>query len=146
MNYLYNGKELPALPEWDKETCPYAIIITGIIVGATDLYCSSEPYIAEVVDGYNQITTERVNLLHYRYRTEEYVSGASDGWEQVATSITIHPAPLWTNTDIFYEDGTLYLAASDPVPVTTAAPIDPTSFMQGWLVVRRIAAMRGKKT
>jgi hypothetical protein len=48
---------------------------------------------------------------------------------------------FWTNTDILNEDGSLYLAASDPIPVG-GEPIDPTSFMQGWLVGRRLAGMR----
>ena len=26
-NYVYNGTELPKLPEWDKSTYPYAVIV-----------------------------------------------------------------------------------------------------------------------
>jgi hypothetical protein len=38
--------------------------------------------------------------------------------------------------------GTLYLAASDPVPVSP--PLDPTALLMGWLAGKRMAAMRGK--
>ena len=37
---------------------------------------------------------------------------------------------MWTNEPIYYEDGvTLYLAASDPVPVTQ---LNPAALMQGF--------------
>jgi hypothetical protein len=36
MNYFYNGVELPALPEWDKEAYPYAAIFP--LTNGTDGY------------------------------------------------------------------------------------------------------------
>ena len=41
----------------------------------------------------------------------------------------------WTNTDIYNEDGTLYLAASIPVPVN---PPNPTAMMMGYMVGQAI--------
>ena len=49
--------------------------------------------------------------------------------------------PRWSNYDIYNEDGTVYLAASDPIPVSSFTP-DPSSLTMGWLVGRRIAGQR----
>jgi hypothetical protein len=50
---------------------------------------------------------------------------------------------IWTNHDILRTlDDTLYLAASDPIPVQS---YDPTALLQGYLVGCRLRAMRGKK-
>lgn len=41
---------------------------------------------------------------------------------------------FYTNFDIYNEDGTLYLAASDPIPVGSAPEVEPKSFMAGsWM-------------
>lgn len=59
--------------------------------------------------------------------------------------------PIWAMYDIYYADtdengelaGTLYLAASDPIPVGDE-PIDKASFLQSWFVGRRLARMWNK--
>jgi hypothetical protein len=49
---------------------------------------------------------------------------------------------IWANTNMYYSDGSVYLAASDPIPVPT---YDPDALLQGHLVGCRLRAMRGKK-
>lgn len=57
MNYLYNGVKLPALPEWDKETYPYAVIRTaGTDYGGNtryDLRAFSTPFVFRLNTNYN---------------------------------------------------------------------------------------------
>lgn len=129
-NYLYNGVELPSLPDWDKETHPYAVIIkhsNGYLFAAR-----STAFTAAAESGY-MVGEASVKYL------------AVDGvW--TTSTLAVSGGVIWANHDIYLTaDATaLVLAASSPVPVTTAAPIEPTSFMQGWLVGKKIAAMRGK--
>ena len=140
MNYLYNGVELPALPEWDKGTYPYAVITECATIpasGATHmLYVTSKKLFAET-DG------ECTNGAGHVYR---YIPGNAE-WTYLSEvnivngATTTNGEAIWCNGDIYYKDSTLYLAASDPIPVTT---IDPTSLMQGYLVGCAIRANRGK--
>lgn len=149
----YNGVELPTLPEWDKETYPYALIthFTGIAGTIDDHYrliCweSLPPtYVSSNKDyiGNSDADADPIPAVQATYWDGDT---AWKGFEEFTVRNASLNSLVWANFDIYASDGTLYLAASDPIPVTTAAPIDPTSFMQGWLVGRRIAAMRGKKT
>ena len=134
-NYLYNGIELPALPEWDKETYPYAYITND-----GSLYCFwYEATAKNVGDGgyMTSFSTTRMYLL-------------KDGvWEKTVTYGGGYL--LWSNADTYYAEGdaideelwgTLYLAASDPIPVTSAPAPDAASMLMGWLVGRAIAGQR----
>lgn len=139
-NYLYNGVELLDIrtkwaSEYDGVPAPYGIIASKN--GSYVLYVSSVPFVR---------VNQRVQLndagiyVKYRYST---VSGAA--WLANGQGLNPHDLNcdeyIWTSHDILNEDGSVYLAASDPIPVG-GEPIDPTSFMQGWLVGRRLAGMR----
>ena len=129
-NYLYNGVELPQIPEWDKETYPYvAMTISANVVNAL---MSTEPLGVDDFD----LSDDRVGIKYY-INTELN----PDTWELAANTNIGYIKPFWANYDVLNEDGTIYLAATEPVPVG-GEPIDPTSFMQGWLVGRRLAGMR----
>lgn len=84
------------------------------------------------------------DVLRHKY----FLSGSS--WEydglyntHAGDNMTYHPnQPLiWSSFDILNEEGTVFLAASSPVPVLS---IDHTAMVQGWIVGKRLAAMRGK--
>lgn len=124
-NYLYNGKELPELPNWDKETYPYAIVFLNY-----DRYIF-EPFNA----GSFYYDEENKALLthspHTKSDTYQFDEGDTE-WSlrsnagDCSASHTNnlfygycrnYNTPIWTNTDILKEDGSVYLAASDPVPV-----------------------------
>lgn len=141
MNYLYNGIPLPNVNEvWTddlKAEYPNAAITlaSGIYYFS---YYSTTPTANqhEVIAGASG-------------RTYQATSGEST-WTKSSAAAAITPRkPVWSNYDIYYADdvadvgGTLYLAATDPVPVGT--PItDPLSFAMGWQLGQRLR-MRGKK-
>lgn len=129
MKYLYNGVELPALPDWDKEKYPYAMLLgTGFLWVSTDIpyvlygsvrcYCDYEVYVVQ--DG-------------------------SFVYKSSGSTINVGITPFWSSVDIYYENsledvgGTLFLAASEPVPVT-----DHNARIMGWIVGKRLAAQRGR--
>lgn len=120
-NYLYNGVELPALPDWDKEVYPYAWIDTVTMTRATH-----ELWLVKDVDltAFSASgTTSKKNYF------KMYECLVADGvvpteWtlytskEEMDSASTVScTRTIWTNTDMSYSDGTLILAASEPVPV-----------------------------
>lgn len=106
---LYDGAVLPALPEWDRETYPYALIKDGTYLYAFSSYSynySDGPFITanapkKVWELENAEWVELTNYVNTSVAGNAYFSNL-----------------VWSNLDILNEDGTVYLAASDPVPVT----------------------------
>lgn len=120
--WLYNGWRLPKLPEWDRETYPYAIINFGTI---SYLYVSDVPffYIPKEPDTlyevYNAYTKEAGSALCY-----VGAETAKDFLRKEDYDITLraggraHIQIEWANHDIYsVADDSLYLAATDPIPV-----------------------------
>lgn len=130
-NYLYNGVELPELPEWDKTAYPYAYIVdnTAVVTG----------YVLFV---HGAQSTAKTDGTLFRYGAKMYVP-SDNGWTLHTSSLTVNGKVVWANADVYDTDGNLYLAASDPVdPNATTAPLDPKSMLMGWIVGRRIAGQR----
>lgn len=101
--YLYNGVRLPKLPEWDKTAYPYAVLYE------TDtsyyLYCFAEAKQATLTGG--------VSCWGYGC-----AFGLSDGvWNPRTALLTGSYTTFWANYDVYDSDGTLYMSASEPVPV-----------------------------
>ena len=126
-NYLYNGVELPAVP---KTEYPYEVIVQNNSSGDYFLMADDEAFTASA-DG------DTVRLF-------PGVAYALENGEWVESVGRTNCKAIWSNHNILNEDGTLYLAASDPIPVSTFTH-DPISLTLGWLVGRRIAGQRGKK-
>ena len=106
---LYNGVELPELPEWDKVAYPYACIakISGnyrAIFSQTIL----------VHNATVNVTNVKSPNLRYELSNGEWVALSETG------AFTIPGKQTWTSYDILNEDGTVFLAASEPVPVEDA--------------------------
>ena len=103
--YLYNGVRLPKLPEWDKETYPYAYILDAESV----YYLSLRDSQKTVITGGNVVD---YSDKHQAVNGEWVLSDESQNVGKV----------IWANYDVYYSDsaeevgGTLYLAASDPIP------------------------------
>lgn len=137
-NYLYNGVELPALPEWDKESYPYAII-TRPVLGSVDLFFLREWEYYYYADG-----TLVQEGIKYKTNSKKYVCRVGGiEWEQNTIDEegqVIFPWILWTSEDVVCQSdeykpaGTLYLAASDPVPVLSLTDSDLYRNVNGKLV------------
>lgn len=100
----YNGTVLPALPEWDKEAYPYAVICPFYDAGYV-MACYSEPI---SVGGITYVP-------HIRCSTGD----AMNIWVGPMTTSRSDYDPgdaIWSNYDIM-KNGTVYLKASDPIPV-----------------------------
>lgn len=102
--YLYNGVQLPPLPEWDRDMYPYAFMHKAL---------HYQLWVGE------EITYNGANIgiagayLHYYSDNAEWIelSGGTDvmicGIQDVE----------WANFDVLNSDGSVYLSASDPIPV-----------------------------
>lgn len=130
--FLYNGAQLPPLPEWDREMYPYVHIYARNNLSKAFVRITSMPVYHDDIlpDGYNGPEQSHIRAssdgigLNYRYGYD----GKND-WEpsdplEVAYTAadTVSPVgvvvyTLWTNTDIYNPDGSLHLAASEPIPV-----------------------------
>lgn len=141
-NYLYNGVKLPALPEWDKETYPYAYIQDGsnlIPPGARAIILRVFEVPVYAI-GNAVSTTAATNSITWKCPITDAVEWTGRTETTYEADASCGGNAIWTNADILNMDGTLYLAASDPIPV--GEPIDKASFMQGYIVGRRLAGMR----
>ena len=110
--YSYNGEIAGKLPIYDTEKYPYAIItntngraMLWVLSGATF--------------GWNEVAAEwRIMCDSYMHSTQSRVDYTKwgtmyshDGGEFAVTSVK------WANFDVLNSDGSVYLAASEPVPV-----------------------------
>lgn len=119
VGYSYNGTVLPALPEWDKETYPYAVITGsyvsyfGEILYSLDL--TRTPLIYDEKTG--DITVEEKGYSIYATFRES--KGGWGDFEQVkmASDWAKSDDFVWTNNDIVRADDSVHYLASDPVPV-----------------------------
>lgn len=122
--YLYNGVSLSEIPTVGG--CPYSLI-----VNADGVYLVSLS--GQKTEAYNTGSV----MLSTSGQTFKYEDG-----QWVKTSWTSFPSvyPLiWTNYDLYYKtvdsygdlSGTLYLAASEPVPIVPTPPSPQTAFCIG---------------
>ena len=111
--YLYNGMRLPPLPE-GLGVC---MISVGVFGGYTLYNGKSIAY--REIDGKYQLGLNDP-------QPSWYGSTSSDVWSKSTSTPTSDPFWLtdvgsdfiaWTNTNILNKDGTISLAASEPVPV-----------------------------
>lgn len=142
-NYLYNGIELPPLPEWDRETYPYAFILRYHESGNYRLFIAS----AEVRYYTSSSTTQFIEYTggyYHRYSDTKWGDAENQSLGFSPTT-NYQGVPIWSNYDLYTTDGTLYLAATDPIPVGT--PItDPVSFTMGYNWMMAMLAKRaGRK-
>ena len=107
---LYNGVELPDIESvWtDKETYPYAVLLSYEGMTLLGLF-SAETYV-------------KSNMMAVPIGTSEALYMFDNGWnltgEDVTdTEVSVVPSAsfFWSNHDILNTDGTVYLAASEPV-------------------------------
>lgn len=112
--YSYNGTILPKLPEWDRETYPYAYIYS-------DSSPAASPYYLCINDG----GVPRWNGREFYHASDGYgyrydaINGVWVVRSSGGYAITSHAAAsiIWSNYDTLDAYGSLYLAASEPIPV-----------------------------
>lgn len=124
VGYSYNGVVLPALPEWDKETYPYAVISElGLLPGYYNLHVlGKDSYYFNSGGRYFGGSDEIKPVPGYQCTSNIY---PFDEWKELLfmdnanacayenkTIITV-----WSNFDMLNEDGTIFMAASEPIPV-----------------------------
>lgn len=117
--FLYNGVELPALPEWDKTVYPYAFIEKTLFM-----------YYLRVLT--NPLAPDGDSFRFTQPGLVTAVKSDMSGWDEWSEVTENTRTPLWTNTDILNSDGTLHLAASDPIPVTVPNPFCLRSWLTGF--------------
>ena len=145
---LFNGNKLPVLPVWDKTTRPYAFMYKS-----TGFVNSVNLYICETIE--YESTASGYGLVAPAGSLNCYVgisgnAAISDSWSELSEKTTdskmgSHANVCWANFDVLNDDGSVFLAASDPVPV--GKPItDPLSFTMGYNWMMAMLAKRGAKT
>lgn len=130
--YLYNGVRLPALPEWDSVKYPYAVISLYenqdykcyVMDISANEYIAYEKYQTQVGNSLNIITP----CMIFSLRDSEGIGTTSADGEWVLSNDLSgetekyfrngkYYSLFWANYDVSGSDGTVYLPASEPVPV-----------------------------
>lgn len=132
-NYLYNGVELPALPEWDKSVYPYAVITSwGEAKYGIMLFVSTTPLTYFAVTNTSFEGSIKKPYIHWRVYTD--LNTNPNDWEVIdwGADVSIYrPELIWANHDVVISGintitsppvtewavGDVVLPASDPVPV-----------------------------
>ena len=147
--YLYNGDELSALPDYDDSIYKHLCIrkatdYTGGYIYTLYAFTDVEYFL---YDGNNwMIELSENNHLAWRYNK------SAEAWGEPFTDSSPDPELIprfgvatkllsWANFDVLNEDGTIYLAASEPVPVTAR---NPAAMLAGFQLGAAIRRMRGK--
>lgn len=109
--YLYNGVRLPALPEWDRESYPYAYIDDHSTHFHTLRCFAALPTVSDglvVKSGGIQYVCPHSDVGDNTKWTLQSSSGSN----------ILYPVEWnWTNFDLSDSDGNVLFTASDPIPV-----------------------------
>lgn len=112
--YLYNGVRLPKLPEEYTTDYPYAYIANAY----SKRYFLRRTKVELIKDGAlkdpSEAKFETVSLFLTVGNGEV---DADATWKHSTDIVAAGESPVWSNYDILNKDGTVYLAASEPVPV-----------------------------
>ncbi len=111
---LFNGVKLPSLPVWDKETFPYASVWHNVVDAQYEFYVSTTRV---VVDGSDSGGEGSSRCRLYTLNTDGTWSGPSKTYNFEMAPLAEY-VPVWANTDVInIADNSVYLAASDPIPL-----------------------------
>lgn len=110
--YLYGQKVLPALPNWDKETHPYAVIYEYSILGMGYYYAILSPVPLAPHDTDNTKFTVDTSAVVYRI-SSSYYAGKEEEWIDSTLKSGSYNTLRWANHDVHKADGTLVLAGSE---------------------------------
>lgn len=116
-NYLYNGVELPPLPEWDRSRYPRAAII-DLAEGDYELIAFNcnvkfdENYSETLVFD----SDEPTSIMLWTAIMSEDSEWVFSEFFDTASNLCHISLLVWSNFDIIDTDGTLIFAASEPEP------------------------------
>lgn len=131
--YLYNGVELPKLPEWDKEKYPYAAIIFHTDSKSYLLTASQYRMFPEKSSTYGTVISFSYSNKN---RIQSVLNFGEDSWGEVKEYSTNSNIPIdadygyqliWSNCDLLNDDGTVYFSGSGTND--TEAPVPPTEYV-----------------
>lgn len=116
--YLYNGVKLPPLPEWDKEEYPYVYIAHKKFT-TYDLYLAYNTKEKLSIDSSGSGDSDGISNTSNKCRICRASSLDNYIWNTwIDDAVGAAPPPIWSNYDVLsLVDGSVYLAASEPVPV-----------------------------
>lgn len=120
--WLFNYVRLPGVSGWNKKAYPFATVYASknIMTGEINSYFLLLSSIETVCSGASLYTKDDKECAWVRYEFDERTD---DVWKfydgnTSAFGLFANGGIVWANYDVLNkEDGTLYLAASDPVPV-----------------------------
>lgn len=115
--YSYNGAMFSALPEWDRERYPYAVIQVPLFADHPTLYVYEErPHYTDEgwAVGLEFDSDGAYYWWDYSYASGEWVANREGNHVEGGS----HSSDvLWTNFDLLDGSGNIFLAASDPIPM-----------------------------
>ena len=130
--YLYNGIRLPALPEWDREKYPYAVIHEVAPYGYDAYALTKQSYLLREMSNGNEWlwlngTSPYLRTIYDPNKDFGWndLSG-TEGWREIDSSLSVAVGYkgeatkpfVWSNHDVLENDGTIYFAKCDePIPV-----------------------------
>jgi hypothetical protein len=112
---LYNGVKLPKLPEWDKEKYPYAMTNRDV---ENNIYTLSV-YTGRMAVVNDEVAAESTGTYGIDWSLSEDGAWVDPVEYKVRGAYPLTDYPIiWTNTDIINTaDNSVYLSASDPIPL-----------------------------
>ena len=120
--WLYNGNALPPLPDWDKETYPYALISLRRSIGTYYLsvhkaiHYHEAPSLVGTKTYFGDDTPGTALLYTWQEGQTAWALFDKDFWSIcVDRDDTVKDIALWANFNLLYADEEMYVAASEPV-------------------------------
>ena len=139
----YGGHLLPKLPHWNKYEYPYACVVKSSDSSGYNphnvmyyFYVSNKPF--KMVDK-DHIVKDDTCEIYARYHEIPYEEFYSWGYPMASSNPTIPGPILWSNFDIYFEDGELYIAASEPEQVID---VEKTCKLMGYILGRKMINSR----
>lgn len=121
-DWLYNGERMPPLPDWDRETYPYAFIVyrfgTNMVKGFPYLYCVKSVSYTTTDSGGYAIRVPSTSLVYVTNK-----AGGGDSWESATVPDNINNMQVltklaWANFDVQAADGTTLMAGSQALVIS----------------------------
>jgi len=105
--WSYNGTYLPPLPDYNTETYRFTYIFAMF----------SEPVLAYSTTAFTHTSADKVATEGHVITHQCGETDWGDVWQEMDGQDQFPTTAIWANHDITADDGTVFLAGSDPIPV-----------------------------